>query len=333
MIGRSAILSCAIYLSTLGHQDERERNGRGLLFLPGAPTFPASGGRRSPCLTLARGSCSSSSCFSGSSRLYWPGDSRLKYADGRRGHASRRPSPLHLDSLNGERRSPLPGKGTARARSYTSMASLENDREEDLERDRRGSDRIGGDMASGFSTDAAPLASSPTDTTLSAETAKMGSLSLQQESRDPQQSIGDNTPRRLAPASVPRRKSSATSTSTITRSRTLPRGRRSSNNASGTDSHDDEGPATPTRPRRASMKRGSSSFSMDPMESDDLPGPSDTRRQSFRQPSQFVAPDVAARMKRWVEEIVVCNFDLDRGPIVERRMLGRPWAKGEKANM
>lgn len=44
-------------------------------------------------------------------------------------------------------------------------------------------------------------------------------------------------------------------------------------------------------------------------------------------------PDVATRMKRWVEEVVVCNFDLDRGPVVERRMLGRPWAKGEKANM
>jgi hypothetical protein len=41
----------------------------------------------------------------------------------------------------------------------------------------------------------------------------------------------------------------------------------------------------------------------------------------------------ARRMDRWVKEIVVCNFDLERGPVVERRAVGRRWGPGLKANV
>lgn len=47
----------------------------------------------------------------------------------------------------------------------------------------------------------------------------------------------------------------------------------------------------------------------------------------------FLDPEAVSLMSRWVEEIVTCNFDLDRGPVVERRMMGREWGKGEKANV
>ena len=61
-------------------------------------------------------------------------------------------------------------------------------------------------------------------------------------------------------------------------------------------------------------------------------------RQSVRHHLQnhmadFLPEDVARKMQRWVQEVVVCNFDIDRGPIVERRMIGRPWGKGERANV
>ena len=50
-------------------------------------------------------------------------------------------------------------------------------------------------------------------------------------------------------------------------------------------------------------------------------------------PPTLITPDVASRMSRWVKEIVVCNFDLERGPVVERKIMGRPWGPGEKANV
>lgn len=49
--------------------------------------------------------------------------------------------------------------------------------------------------------------------------------------------------------------------------------------------------------------------------------------------TDFLPTDVAQKMQRWVQEVVVCNFDIDRGPIVERRMIGRAWGKGERANV
>lgn len=49
--------------------------------------------------------------------------------------------------------------------------------------------------------------------------------------------------------------------------------------------------------------------------------------------AKFLPSDVSEKMQRWVQEIVVCNFDIDRGPMVERRMIGRPWGKGERANV
>lgn len=49
--------------------------------------------------------------------------------------------------------------------------------------------------------------------------------------------------------------------------------------------------------------------------------------------AEFLPADVSERMERWVQEVAVCNFDIDRGPIVERRMRGRPWGRGERANV
>lgn len=46
-----------------------------------------------------------------------------------------------------------------------------------------------------------------------------------------------------------------------------------------------------------------------------------------------MSEDVARKMGRWVKEIVVCNFDLERGPVVERRAGGRRWGLGEKENV
>lgn len=47
----------------------------------------------------------------------------------------------------------------------------------------------------------------------------------------------------------------------------------------------------------------------------------------------LVDEKTARRMDRWVKEIVVCNFDLERGPVVERRAVGRRWGPGLKANV
>lgn len=50
-------------------------------------------------------------------------------------------------------------------------------------------------------------------------------------------------------------------------------------------------------------------------------------------PPPLVDDDCAQKMSRWVKEIVVCNFDLERGPVVERRAVGRRWGTGEKENV
>ncbi|KIR34079.1 hypothetical protein I352_03312 [Cryptococcus deuterogattii MMRL2647] len=67
------------------------------------------------------------------------------------------------------------------------------------------------------------------------------------------------------------------------------------------------------------------------------PTPSDkigwTRRPGEPRPPPLMSEDVARKMGRWVKEIVVCNFDLERGPVVERRAGGRRWGFGEKENV
>lgn len=50
-------------------------------------------------------------------------------------------------------------------------------------------------------------------------------------------------------------------------------------------------------------------------------------------PPPLVDDKTAAAMSRWVKEVVVCNFDLERGPVVERRAVGRRWGPGEKENV
>lgn len=58
-----------------------------------------------------------------------------------------------------------------------------------------------------------------------------------------------------------------------------------------------------------------------------------TRRPGDPRPPPLITPTVRGRMDRWVKEIVVCNFDLERGPVVERRIVGRRWGPGEKENV
>ncbi|ORY33392.1 hypothetical protein BCR39DRAFT_519739 [Naematelia encephala] len=58
-----------------------------------------------------------------------------------------------------------------------------------------------------------------------------------------------------------------------------------------------------------------------------------SRRPGEPRPPPLVNDSVGKRMSRWVKEIVVCNFDLERGPVVERRAWGRRWGPGEKENV
>ena len=58
-----------------------------------------------------------------------------------------------------------------------------------------------------------------------------------------------------------------------------------------------------------------------------------TRRPGDPRPPPLITPNVSGRMERWIKEIVVCNFDLERGPVVERRVIGRRWGPGEKENV
>ncbi|TXT06632.1 uncharacterized protein COLE_05963 [Cutaneotrichosporon oleaginosum] len=63
---------------------------------------------------------------------------------------------------------------------------------------------------------------------------------------------------------------------------------------------------------------------MPPNTSDSAPSP---------RPPPLIDDDTASRMARWVKEVVVCNFDLERGPVVERRAGGRRWGPGVKENV
>lgn len=58
-----------------------------------------------------------------------------------------------------------------------------------------------------------------------------------------------------------------------------------------------------------------------------------SRRPGEPRPPPLITPNVYRDMSRWVKEIVVCNFDLERGPVVERRIAGRRWGPGEKENV
>jgi len=58
-----------------------------------------------------------------------------------------------------------------------------------------------------------------------------------------------------------------------------------------------------------------------------------SRRPGEPRPPPLIKDDVGRKMRRWVKEIVVCNFDLERGPVVERRAVGRRWGQGEKENV
>jgi hypothetical protein len=80
---------------------------------------------------------------------------------------------------------------------------------------------------------------------------------------------------------------------------------------------------TMPRMRTSSMDRDCSPASTTSEQSKLGPAP------SYRRLPQ----ETVAGMQRWVHEIVVCNFDLDRGPVVEHRMAGRAWGKGEKENV
>lgn len=116
------------------------------------------------------------------------------------------------------------------------------------------------------------------------------------------------------PSPIPRRISSSTSTHSLNRSRSL--GNRLSvpgaKSAVGSETNH-----SPTRngARTPSMRLGWS------------------RRPGEPRPPPMVEQGVRRRMERWVKEIVVCNFDLERGPVVERRAVGRRWGPGEKENV
>ncbi|OCF38214.1 hypothetical protein I316_00439 [Kwoniella heveanensis BCC8398] len=58
-----------------------------------------------------------------------------------------------------------------------------------------------------------------------------------------------------------------------------------------------------------------------------------SRRPGEPRPPPLVSDGTANKMSRWVKEVVVCNFDLERGPVVERRAGGRRWGPGEKENV
>ncbi|KAL7418405.1 hypothetical protein Q5752_006863 [Cryptotrichosporon argae] len=119
------------------------------------------------------------------------------------------------------------------------------------------------------------------------------------------------TPPAPRPVPVPR-------TSSISRSRSLnvriP--------SSGSGSPSAASPPGPGQPASAVAARGSPSLRL-----------GSARRPGEPRPPPLVGTDVARRVGRWVKEVVVCNFDLERGPVVERRALGRRWGPGEKENV
>jgi hypothetical protein len=58
-----------------------------------------------------------------------------------------------------------------------------------------------------------------------------------------------------------------------------------------------------------------------------------SRRPGDPRPPPLITPEIARKVGRWIKEMVVCNFDLERGPVVERRIIGRRWGPGEKENV
>jgi hypothetical protein len=58
-----------------------------------------------------------------------------------------------------------------------------------------------------------------------------------------------------------------------------------------------------------------------------------SRRPGDPMPPPLITPEIARKVGRWIKEMVVCNFDLERGPVVERRIIGRRWGPGEKENV
>lgn len=58
-----------------------------------------------------------------------------------------------------------------------------------------------------------------------------------------------------------------------------------------------------------------------------------SRRPGDPRPPPLITPAIARKVGRWIKEMVVCNFDLERGPVVERRIIGRRWGPGEKENV
>lgn len=255
-----------------------------------------------------------------------------------------------------------PVSRTSRQRSYTSMASLENDREGIYERDNLGPIRGGVKTAGETGSRAEPqeendltspntiMYASPCTAVPAVDTQRMDTLSIHDKDYNGQNGNGDPGPQSIASMSAQRRKSSTTSNGSVTRSKTLSQMRvRDPGLHESADQDEEEASlATPTRSRRSSLRRpgmqgnqDTSFASADIFSSSSLLDPgnnikgasSNARRSPYRKNSRFIDPEVATRMKRWVAEIVVCNFDLDRGPVVERRMAGRQWAKGEKANV
>lgn len=57
------------------------------------------------------------------------------------------------------------------------------------------------------------------------------------------------------------------------------------------------------------------------------------RRPGEPRPPPLLDSRAGGSMARWIKEIVVCNFDLERGPVIERRVVGRRWGPGEKENV
>lgn len=58
-----------------------------------------------------------------------------------------------------------------------------------------------------------------------------------------------------------------------------------------------------------------------------------SRRPGDPRPPPLITPVIARKVGRWIKEILVCNFDLERGPVVERQIIGRRWGPGEKENV
>lgn len=107
-------------------------------------------------------------------------------------------------------------------------------------------------------------------------------------------------------------------------------------------SSDYDSESTPLRPRadRSSSSYISRSRTMPRMRTPSIEhstptpaSPSENRLAPVPIVQDRLDEETVLGMQRWVQEIAVCNFDLDRGPVVDYRMAGRAWGKGEKDNV